>query len=205
MILTNDGDLHHAVCSKGQVTKEYALTLKESKIIELDDPRIQSLLQGVIFPDGTGARALSVSIGSHWKHGEHMNTIIYVSIAEGTWHIIRRMSAAAQLRLVHLHRVRVGNITLLDADGVELPVGEMRELTTKEVEDLWHLAGGRDQATPRRIAALARILTYDLDAQPSEEISHQVQERIRKWFESVKIKPEECHHPFDDVDEEMPE
>jgi len=62
------------------------------------------------------------------------------------------MCRALQLRLVHLHRRRIGPLS--DAG---LSLGSFRPLTTEEVEALWSATGGRARLRQRRLAALVRM------------------------------------------------
>jgi hypothetical protein len=117
-----------------------------------------------------------------------VTTKLSLEIREGRNRVIRRMCAHVRLPLLHLHRVRIGNI---DLDDVGLtgrlgtrpftlhsrqshsphtphtharftdasPLGEWRFVNEDRIEELWQMVGGRDEAvTHQQVMALASRL-----------------------------------------------
>ncbi len=120
LVLTNDGDLAHRITHpSSQIEKQYHLTLKNP----IPDRAIAALAAGPTLEDGkmhpTKLSNLSRSSGT---------TTLDLTIHEGRNRIIRRACVAVGLRLVSLHRIRVGPVSLGD-----LPEGEYRPLTPEEL------------------------------------------------------------------------
>ena len=123
LLLTNDGDLaHHITHPSSEFEKQYRLTLRNP----VPDESIAALSAGPTLEDGK-MRPPRLSNLSHTHH----TTTLELTIHEGRNRIIRRACEAVGLRLVSLHRVRVGPVTL-----GELPQGQYRRLTTAELEAL---------------------------------------------------------------------
>jgi 23S rRNA pseudouridine2605 synthase len=123
LLLTNDGDLaHHITHPSSEIEKQYRLTLQNP----VPDEYIAALRAGPTLEDGKmhppGLSTLSRN---------HHTTTLDLTIHEGRNRIIRRACVAVGLRLVSLHRIRVGPVTL---GG--LPQGQYRRLTTEELEAL---------------------------------------------------------------------
>jgi 23S rRNA pseudouridine2605 synthase len=123
LLLTNDGDLAHRITHpSSEIEKQYRLTLQTP----VPDEAIAALSAGPTLEDGKmhppELSALSRT---------HRTTAIDLTIHEGRNRIIRRACAAVGLRLVSLHRIRVGPVTLGD-----LPEGQYRRLTPEELEAL---------------------------------------------------------------------
>ncbi|HEU5077263.1 MAG TPA: pseudouridine synthase [Polyangiaceae bacterium] len=143
LLFTNDGDLANAILMPAHETeKVYWLWLDEQ--VPDDDPRLQRCVEGV--PLGAHlARATRVAV----QHRTDSQTELLVTLCEGKNRQIRRMCRALDFKLTHLHRKSIGSLSL----GA-LGVGEWRQLTAAEVEELWGAAGGRRRATARKLAAL---------------------------------------------------
>jgi 23S rRNA pseudouridine2605 synthase len=123
LILTNDGDLAHRITHPSSgIEKQYHLTLKNP----VPDQAIAALAAGATLEDGK-MRPPKLSNLSRTPRA----TTLDLTIHEGRNRIIRRACAAAGLRLASLHRTRVGPVLLGD-----LPEGEYRPLTPKELEAL---------------------------------------------------------------------
>jgi hypothetical protein len=78
-------------------------------------------------------------------------TELHLTLHSGMNRQIRRMCYEVGLRLLHLHRMRIGSLPLGD-----LAVGAWRTLTREEVAGLWQAVGGREHVVERRIMALER-------------------------------------------------
>jgi len=146
LLCTNDGDLAHAVLRpEHEATKTYWLWLDE--LLEASDPRLAQLERGVLHHGQLlKARAARVLARSEYA------TELELTLTQGKKRQIRHMCRALQLRLVHLHRRRIGPLS--DAG---LSLGSFRPLTTEEVEALWSATGGRARLRQRRLAALVRM------------------------------------------------
>ena len=120
LILTNDGDLAHRITHpSSEIEKQYHLTLKNP----IPDEAIAALAAGPTLEDGKLHPSEVSNLGSTSR-----TTTLDLTIHEGRNRIIRRACVALGLRLVSLHRIRVGPVSLGD-----LPEGEYRRLTPEEL------------------------------------------------------------------------
>ena len=123
LLLTNDGDLtNKLIHPKYHIGKTYQLTIKG----QVFPPQIEKLENGILLEDGMTGKS-SCSIIQRRKDA----TIMELTIYEGKKRQIRRMCEALKLPLIDLQRIKFGNLTL-----GELKLGEYRELTGREVENL---------------------------------------------------------------------
>jgi 23S rRNA pseudouridine2605 synthase len=123
LILTNDGDLAHRITHpSSEIAKQYHLTLKNP----VPESAIAALAAGPTLEDGK-MHPLELSDLSRSR----TVTTLDLTIHEGRNRIIRRACVAVGLRLVSLHRTRVGPVTLGD-----LPEGDYRPLTPDELRAL---------------------------------------------------------------------
>ena len=123
LLLTNDGDLAHRITHpSSEIEKQYRITLQNP----VPDEAIAALSAGPTLEDGK-MHPPELSTLSR----THRTTTIDLTIHEGRNRIIRRACAAVGLRLVSLHRFRVGPVVL---GG--LPEGRYRRLTPQELEAL---------------------------------------------------------------------
>jgi len=120
LLLTNDGGLAHRITHPSSETeKEYHLTLQNP----VTEEAIAALAAGPTLEDGKMHPPELSAL-----HRSHRTTTLDLTIHEGRNRIIRRACAAVGLRLLSLHRLRVGPVTLGD-----LPEGEYRRLTAEEL------------------------------------------------------------------------
>ena len=120
LLLTNDGDLAHRVTHPSSgMEKQYRLTLENP----VHDEAFAALSAGPTLEDGKMHPPELSTLGR-----THHTTTLDLTIHEGRNRIIRRACAAVGLRLVSLHRIRVGPVTLGD-----LPEGGYRRLTPEEL------------------------------------------------------------------------
>ena len=123
LLLTTDGDLAHRITHpSSEMEKQYRLTLQNP----VPDRAIAALSAGPTLEDGK-MHPPGLSTFSR----THRTTTLDLTIHEGRNRIIRRACAAVGLRLVSLHRIRVGPVTLGD-----LPQGQYRRLAPGELEAL---------------------------------------------------------------------
>ncbi|MET0791018.1 MAG: pseudouridine synthase [Polyangiaceae bacterium] len=145
LLFTNDGDLATAVLRPDHsTTKTYWLWLDE--VLDDDDPRLVEFRTGITH---NGQRMTAQS--AHIRARTDYATELELTLTQGKKRQIRHMCRALELRLVHLHRYRIGPLS--DA-GLEL--GSWRTLGASEVEALWQAAGGRSALRQRQVAALVQ-------------------------------------------------
>ena len=123
LLLTNDGDLAHLITHpSSEIEKLYRLILENP----VSEDALAALAAGPTLEDGT----MQPPDLANLSRGP-TSTTLDLTIHEGRNRIIRRACAAVGLRLISLHRTRVGPVTL---GG--LPEGEYRALTRGELEAL---------------------------------------------------------------------
>lgn len=121
LILTNDGKLNHALTSpKKNVYKKYFAILDK----DADESDIQAFADGMEFKDFT-AKSAVLEICENKKE-------VYISIAEGKFHQVKRMCGRVGKNVMYLKRVSMGDLKLDE----NLKTGEYRELTETETEIL---------------------------------------------------------------------
>lgn len=121
LILTNDGKLNHALTSpKKNVYKKYFAILDK----EAEENDVKVFADGMEFKDFT-AKSAVLEICKNKKE-------VYISIAEGKFHQVKRMCERIGKSVVYLKRVSIGDLKLDDS----LKTGEYRELTKSETEIL---------------------------------------------------------------------
>ena len=165
LLFTNDGDLGSAILRPDHsTTKDYWLWIDEP--LADDDPRLARFQSGVIH-DGQLLTAKSAHIRARSEYA----TELELTLTQGKKRQIRHMCRALNLRLVHLHRYRIGSLS--DAG---LALGSWRFLEALEVEALWGSAGGRSAHRERQVTALSR-LAAEGRAQGAP------QARLERWLE----------------------
>jgi pseudouridine synthase len=155
LLLTNDGDLAHALMHPSRsVEKTYHAKLRG--IVPAD--KIQALRDGVFLPaedngrrqggareerrdDGRKTRPATV----RWLAETGRNTWLEIAIKEGRNRQIHRMAEAIGHPLLKLSRVGYGPISV-----GEMKPGEWRALRPSEVEALRELAGARTTHVKKR-------------------------------------------------------
>ncbi|WP_026287365.1 pseudouridine synthase [Gracilibacillus lacisalsi] len=121
LLLTNDGQLAHELLSpKKHVDKTYIARLAKT-ITEKD---IKQFAEGVMLEDGY------VTKPARLKAVE--DKMVEITIKEGKFHQIKRMFEAVDNSVLYLKRLSMGSLQLDE----KLKIGEYRELTTEEVDQL---------------------------------------------------------------------
>lgn len=145
LLFTTDGDLASAVLRPDHaLDKTYWLWLDES--IEPSDERLHRLTEGIEMLGSIGkAEAF------HILHRTEDYTELELTLNEGKNRQIRRMCFALKFHLLHLHRKRVGPISVS-----ELALGEFRVLGPGEVDALYAAAGGQQVVRDKQHWALAQ-------------------------------------------------
>ena len=117
MIITDDGELAHNILSpKKHVKKSYKVTLD----IDATEDMIEKFNNGIELNDGICKPAGMKIIGSN---------VAIVTLREGRYHQIKRMFGCCGAKVIELHRISIGNLSLPN----DLKEGECRELTDKEL------------------------------------------------------------------------
>jgi pseudouridine synthase len=150
LLITDDGDLSYMLLNPAShVVKEYHITARGE--VSDADVRLARLVEGVDIGDGKhAAQALSARvIGALAPDERGARTLVALELGEGRYRQVRKMCRAVGLRLLHLHRVRVGPLEL----GALEP-GAMRALKEGEVAALWAAVGGREAAQAAALEAL---------------------------------------------------
>ena len=122
LILTNDGQFAHEMTSpKKNVYKRYFACV--DKPMEEND--IEEFAKGMEFKDFT-AKSARLEITDNPCE-------VYIEIAEGKFHQVKRMCERVGKNVVYLKRVAIGNVGLDES----LPLGGARELTPQELDTLY--------------------------------------------------------------------
>lgn len=117
MIITDDGELAHNILSpKKHVKKSYKVTLD----IDATEDMIEKFNNGIELNDGICKPAEMKIISSN---------VAIVTLREGRYHQIKRMFGCCGAKVIELHRISIGNLSLPN----DLKEGECRELTDKEL------------------------------------------------------------------------
>ena len=124
LLFTNDGDFANSLMHpKHEVDKSYRVTVQG-----FTREGLEALKQPITL-DGYTIRTPEISFIKN--QGEKVELL--VTIHEGRNRQVRRMCAAAGMRVIRLVRIREGNLSLGD-----LPRGKWRYLTSEEVQSLLH-------------------------------------------------------------------
>lgn len=122
LILTNDGQFAHEMTSpKKNVYKRYFARV--DKPMEEND--IEEFAKGMEFKEFT-AKSARLEITDNPCE-------VYIEIAEGKFHQVKRMCERVGKNVVYLKRVAIGNVGLDES----LPLGGARELTPQELDMLY--------------------------------------------------------------------
>lgn len=130
LILTNDGQLTHQLTSpRREVDKEY-YAIVQGIVTEED---IEKFAEGLLIDDEDDKfTALPAQLSILELDEEAETSEIEVIIHEGKYHQVKRMFKAVGKEVLYLKRMRMGNLKLDE----NLPLGEYRTLTEKEIEEL---------------------------------------------------------------------
>lgn len=121
LLLTNDGELSHALLSpRKHVPKTYFVEVPE----KLDLGQIEALEQGVDIGDDKKTLPAKVEIID--------DTHIHLTISEGRYHQVKRMLKAVGSEVLYLKRISFGALTLDES----LEKGSYRALTEEEITAL---------------------------------------------------------------------
>lgn len=122
LILTNDGQFAHEMTSpKKDVYKRYFAVLDKP----MEEKDVEIFAGGMEFKEFT-AKSAKLEIA------ENPNEV-YIEIAEGKFHQVKRMCERVGKTVTYLKRVAIGNLKLDES----LEKGEVRELTKDELDMLY--------------------------------------------------------------------
>jgi 16S rRNA pseudouridine516 synthase len=122
LLLTDDGHFVHRITSpKKHYDKIYLVTCKHA----VDDAQLAALCAGVVLHDAPEPVAALAAL-------RMTERVVQLTIAEGKYHQVKRMVAAAGNRVEALHRIVVGGYTL----PTDLAAGEWRWLDAAELAQL---------------------------------------------------------------------
>ena len=131
LLLTNDGDLAHALMHpSSEVKKTYRVKLRGAAGMEV----VNAWQKGVTLDDGSRTAPAEVTILGPTEGGH--NSWLEVTIHEGKNRQIHRMAEALDLQVAKLQRVRYAGL-----DVEEVRLGRWRSLRRDEVEALRRVAG----------------------------------------------------------------
>jgi len=130
LLLTNDGDLAHLLSHpRFSIPKTYLV--KVAGVPE--EKKLMRLRRGVMLEDGK-ARAVSCNL----IREREKNSWVRVVVTEGRNHLVKRMFSAIGHAVLKLKRIEYGPVALGD-----LPFGQIRTLTPREVEKLKQISSER--------------------------------------------------------------
>lgn len=121
LILTNDGQFAHEMTSpKKNVYKRYFARVDKP----MEESDIEEFAKGMEFKDFT-AKSARLEITDNPCE-------VYIEIAEGKFHQVKRMCERVGKTVIYLKRVSIGGVMLDES----LPLGGVRELTQQELDKL---------------------------------------------------------------------
>jgi 23S rRNA pseudouridine2605 synthase len=139
LLLTNDGDLAHAVMRPGTAVRKTYLV----KVRGVPGPAVLRRFRDGVRLDGVRTRPAEAALkGTTGERGG--NAWVEVTLHEGRRNQIRRMFQMLGHPVQKLRRIRVGPIEL-----GPLEPGESRELSPGEIEALRQSAAGAAKRPPR--------------------------------------------------------
>lgn len=122
LLLTNDGKFAHEMTSpKKNVYKRYFAVLDK----DAESGDAEEFAKGMVFKDFT-AKSAKLEITDNPRE-------VYIEIAEGKYHQVKRMCERVGKEVVFLKRVAIGSLKLDE----NLETGEVRELTQEELDMLY--------------------------------------------------------------------
>jgi 23S rRNA pseudouridine2605 synthase len=170
LIFTNDGSFANAILQPyHHTTKTYWLWIDEH--LTDDDERLTAFVEGVPRPfEGDTLKATAVEI---WNRTLDY-TELHVTLDEGKNRHLRKMCNLLHLRLLELHRKKIGSLEL-----GSLGIGQWRFLEPEEVAQLWSNNGGIAKVNAAKIAALSQFA--DVARRHEKPL-----ERLESWLLALK-------------------
>lgn len=128
LLVSNDKDWNTALAESSVIEHEYRIQV-EGQLNELE---VGVICAGITIPKMGTFKPLSVRVV------ETMNgkTVLNIVLTDGKIRQLRRMFSTLRHKIIYLRRIRIGDVRLGN-----LPPGEHRHLTTREVQAIRSLAG----------------------------------------------------------------
>lgn len=171
LFLTDHGELMHQLLHpEFHVEKMYELTVSTRR--GGVDEGLKILEQGVDIQDGKGvAKAVSMTVLEQTVEDKERGQIrVHLVLNEGRNRQVRKMCKFSNLYLDHLHRVTFGPLGVTGMTD-----GEVRELTSDEVNEVWQAVGGVHQPFLRGLELLrASVARYQEENDPNP--------RLEQWI-----------------------
>lgn len=125
VLLSDDGDwIHRVISPRRSCQKTYRATLDG----EPDSQVVEQFANGILLRSEKHPTAPAILKILDQQTGQ-----VEVTLTEGRYHQVKRMFAACGLKVLTLHRMRIGNIWLDD----DLPEGQSRVLNEQEVSGIF--------------------------------------------------------------------
>ncbi len=121
LVLTNDGTFVHELLSPKKGVKKVYYAKVLGKMTNED---IEAFAEGMILGDAIQLLPATLEIISSGDISE-----VYITIAEGKFHQVKRMVSKVGKEVIYLKRVKMGKLRLPN----DIKVGEYRELTMEEL------------------------------------------------------------------------
>ncbi len=122
LLFSDDGQFIHRMASpKWKVPKVYEVTLKHA----VDEKQLAALREGVLLHDEDEPIA-ALECAARSAH------VLHLTLAQGKYHQVKRMVAAAGNRVEALKRIAIGRLQL----PADLAEGQWRWLTAADLENL---------------------------------------------------------------------
>ena len=119
LLITDDGELAHRLLSPSKhVDKTYLIRTDEP--LTLED--VKRFSEGLVLKDGTELKSAKLELDKEDP------LCARVTISEGKYHQVKRMTAACGKKVLYLKRLSMGSLVLDES----LEEGEYRELTEEE-------------------------------------------------------------------------
>ncbi|MBR3306033.1 MAG: rRNA pseudouridine synthase [Lachnospiraceae bacterium] len=119
LLITDDGELAHRLLSPSKhVDKTYLIRTDEPLTVE----DVKRFSEGLVLKDGTELKSAKLELDKEDP------LCARVTISEGKYHQVKRMTAACGKKVLYLKRLSMGSLVLDETLGE----GEYRELTEEE-------------------------------------------------------------------------
>ena len=133
LLITNDGALAHRLLAPGHhVDKVYEARCEGL----VPDEAVQRFREGITLADGLSCMPAELEILERKPEDPEMGTaaesLVRLTLHEGKFHQVKRMTEAVGKKVVYLKRISMGVLTLPD----DLKKGECRQLTAEEEKRL---------------------------------------------------------------------
>lgn len=132
VLLSDDGDwIHRVISPRRSCQKTYLATIDSMP----DKSVIEQFANGIMLRSEKHptAPATLIVLDQHNGQAQAEGHQVEVTLTEGRYHQVKRMFAACGLKVLRLHRLRIGNVWL----DSELSEGQSRDLSEREVSGIF--------------------------------------------------------------------